>query len=135
MSWRDCPRQYWLSRIIRMPGQSDVQAALETSQETTLESFNDFFQEPFHEANEDPSQELYQDSYQDLPQISAQDPSQDSAPKLADSDVMVDAARLGTWIHAQLQDIPLDKSGPFPVLGRCDLQKQICEMLNTLVSS
>jgi ATP-dependent helicase/nuclease subunit A len=115
MSWRDCPRQYWLSRIIRMPGQSDVQTALETSNGTNQDSFKELFQESFQEETEDPSEEMNHESYQD--------PSLDSTTILADPDLMIDAARLGTWIHAQLQDIPLDRSGSFPVLGRCDLNK------------
>jgi ATP-dependent exoDNAse (exonuclease V) beta subunit len=118
-----------------MPGQSDVQAALETSHGTNQDSFKELFQESFqekiedpseemnHESYQDPSHELYQGSYLDQSQVSTQNPSQDSTPQLADPDLMIDAARLGTWIHAQLQDIPLDRSGPFPVLGRCDLSK------------
>jgi ATP-dependent exoDNAse (exonuclease V) beta subunit len=90
-----------------MPGQPDVH----TAQETLPETFQDSLQE------------LSQDSLQELSQDSSQDSSQDLAPMLADPDLTIDAARLGTWIHAQLQEIPLDRSGPYTVLGRCDLSK------------
>jgi len=101
MSWRDCPRQYWLSRLIRIPGQADVQV--------------------FEEASRNPAQDADgispHASFPEDPVV----PSQDATGQLADQGPVIDASRLGTWVHAQLQDIPLDRSGLFPVLGQCSL--------------
>jgi len=93
MSWQECPRQYWFQRIMRMP--PEVEVELYAEMESTGSDETGLVEESLI------SDEIVEG---EVPGIK------------------IDAARLGTWIHEQLQNIPIDCSGPVPVPGLCEPQ-------------